>query len=253
MYNFLDYSGKNILIVGGSSGIGRATAVTLSRLGAKIALMSRSERKLQETLSILEGEGHSYYKADVYYNDALIETLEQICRERGKFDGLVYAAGTAYNLPINLITAVKLQWVFQVNVYGFIECVKQLTKRGRFNPGMRIVGVSSVAALRGSVSQAAYAGSKAAMDGAVRAMAPELAKKGICINTVIPGMTNTAMYKDFQALFGSDTPESAAISQRQFLGLIEPEDIANAIAFLLSDAARFITGASIPVDGGYTV
>ena len=91
------------------------------------------------------------------------------------------------------------------------------------------------------------------MDGAVRAMAPELAKKGICINTVAPGMTNTKMYEDFISQFGEESIERILIEKRQFRGICEPEDIANAISFLLSDAARLITGTCLPVDGGYTV
>ena len=253
MKNLVDFQGKRILILGGSSGIGKATAILLSRLGAQIVLMSRNEEKLKNTIAELEGSGHLYYKTDVYESENLIKSLENAFNDVGSFDGLVYAAGTSYSLPLNTITPEKLFWVFQVNTFSFIECVKQLSKRGRYNPGMRIVGVSSVASLRGSISHTLYSGSKAAMDGAVRSMAPELAKKGICINTVAPGMTNTKMFEDYISQFGEDSIDYILINKRQFRGICEPEDIANAISFLLSDAARLITGACVPVDGGYTV
>ena len=115
---------------------------------------------------------------------------------------------------------------------------------------MRIVGVSSVAALTGDGGQTAYSGSKAAMSASVRVMAKELSAKGICINTIAPAMTNTDMMQRYINHVGDDV-YSNNLLQRQYLGIVEPQAVANLIAFLLSPAARFITGACIPIDSGY--
>ena len=251
MKNLIDFTGKHMLVVGASSGIGQTTAVTLSRLGAHVDVMARSAEGLKNTLDLLEGEGHSSYLLDVTDFDSIAETISKAVKEGGAYDGLVYAAGVALNTPLNMMTPAKMQWVFNTNLFGFVETVRQISKKGRFHPGMRIVGVSSVASLRGDISQTAYSASKAAMDGAVRSMAGELAKKDICINTVAPSMINTRMYRDYLKNYGTESFRYEVMMNRQFLGIGEPQDVANAIAFLLSPAARMITATCLPVDGGY--
>ena len=115
------------------------------------------------------------------------------------------------------------------------------------------MGVSSISAYVGASAQAAYGASKAAMNGAMRCMARELAEKGIRLNNVLPAGTNTEMYQEYLALKGEMRGESPApkTAGRNYLGMNEPEDVANAIIFLLSSAARQITGVELPVDGGY--
>ena len=252
MRNLVDFTDKRILIIGGSSGIGRETAVTLSRLGAKILLVARTEEKLKDTLNSLEGEGHEYRVFDVSKVDSIEEFINCICVEFGKLDGMVYSAGTAYSLPLNMLTKEKLQWIFNVNFFGFVECVRQITKKGNYNPGMRIIGISSVASMKGDSAHVGYSSSKAAMDGAVRSMAVELAKKDICINTIAPGMTNTRMYDEFIEQYGIDSIDYQLLIRRQCKRIVDTTEVANAIAFLLSSSARFITGICMPVDCGYT-
>lgn len=252
MYNFIDFTNKKIIVAGASSGIGRQTAITLSRLGATVILMARREDKLKEVLLELEGSEHSYYCADFSEVDKLDLIFKTIATEHGAIDGLVYSAGTTSLLPLKAFSPNQLDNLFKVNFYGFIESVRQLTKKGRFNSGFRVVGVSSVSSLIGKKADMGYSATKGAMNSAVRSLAKELADKEICINAVAPGMINTEMYQQYLEANGEDSIVNQTLLKRQYLGIGETTDVANAIAFLLSPAARFITGLVLPVDGGHT-
>lgn len=252
MINIIDLSGKTIAVAGASSGIGRQTAITLSRVGAKVLLMARREEKLQEVLMELEGEGHAYYCVDFSDLNSIEAVFNALSEEHGKLDGFVYSAGITMNLPLKMFKPDKLEDIFRVNFYGFAECVRQVSKKGRFNNNMRIVGVSSVASMVGKKAHMGYSASKGAMNAAIRSMAIELADKGICINAVAPGMIATEMYQDFVIQNGKDSHANKQVLERQYLGIGTPEDIANTIAFLISPASRFITGITLPVDGGKT-
>jgi len=252
MNTLVDLSNKRILVVGASSGIGKQTAITLSQVGAKLALVARNEEKLKAAIDELKGVDHDYFVADVSDVSTIEALIKEVVAKDGPLDGLVYTAGVGTALPLMQSKPEKVQDTFNVNFFGFFEVVRQIARKGRFNPGMRIVGVSSCASLRGDKSKAIYSSSKAAMDSAVRCMAKELAEKGICINTVAPSMTATELYNRYVEKYGEDSETNKELLTRQYLGIAQPQDIANAIAFLISPAARFITGITMPVDGGLT-
>ena len=252
MKNLIDLTGRIILVIGASAGIGRQTAITLSEAGARLVLVARNEERLNETLSLLEGEGHRLYSADISVVGKIEDLIRRITAEAGPLDGMVYTAGMEAPIPLMQARPEKVQEVFDVNFFGFFETVRQVTKKGRYHPGMRIVAVSSCASLCGKKGRAIYSASKSAMDSAIRCFAAELASKDICINSVAPAMTATQMFERYA---DSNNEESGAYKRqmdRQYLGMGQPEDVANAIAFLISPAARFITGITMPVDGGYT-
>lgn len=250
MSNYLDFKGKKIVITGASSGIGRQTAITLSRLGASIILIARREDKLRQALAELDGTGHAYYCLDLSDTEAIESCMKKLVAENGPVDGLVYAAGIDISLPIQLFKPEKVQEVFAVNYFGFIETVRQLCRKGRFNPGMRIVGLSSIAAKCGDKTHTVYSASKAAIDASVRCLAKELADRDICINTIAPAMTDTNIYQEFYEKHGEEAKQE--LIKRQYLGIAKVEDVANAIAFLLSDGSRFMTGSCMAYDGGFT-
>ena len=252
MTNLVDLSGKRILVVGASSGIGKQTAITLSSVGAKLSLVARNEDKLKDSIMSLQGDGHDYFPADVSNVNSIELQIKEIVTKNGALDGLVYTAGVGTALPLLQSKPEKVQSTFNVNFFGFFEVVRQVTRKGRYNPGMRIVGVSSCASLRGDKSKAIYSASKAAMDSAVRCIAKELAEKGICINTVAPSMTATELYNYYVEKYGEDSETNKELLSRQYLGIAQPIDIATVITFLISPAARFITGVTLPVDGGLT-
>lgn len=253
MEDFVKMDGKHILITGGASGIGRQTAVTLSELGARVSIIDLQEEGLKETLAMLKGEGHSIHVADLSKIEELEELVVGIVKETGPFDGYVQCAGIVKNLPVINYKFERLHRIMLVNFYSYFEIVRVLSKKGRFNEGMSIVGISSIAATHGAAAQAAYGASKAAMDGAMRCLAKELGEKGIRLNTVQPAATETAMYAEYMELKSTmkDTEMKMQANPRQYLGMNAPLDVANAIIFLLSPASRKITGVMLPVDGGF--
>ena len=179
--------------------------------------------------------------------------VKKIVTEQGKLDGLVYAAGMSDgDVPLKYLTYERHMSTFMTNYFGFVEFVKQVTMRGRYNRGMRIVAISSIASIMGDKAHLAYSASKAAIDSAVRCLAKELANRGVCINTVAPSMIRTEMYENFLELKKTDDSETTGVLDRQYLGIGNPLDVANSIAFLMSDDARFITGIMLPVDGGFS-
>lgn len=245
-----DLRDKHIMIAGASSGIGRKTAEMLAENGAEVILVARREERLQEVLAGLEGTGHSYYVVDFAQIDHIEPLVKQIISEQGPLDGMVYCSGMGSSRPVKVSKPDFVQDMFKVNFFGFFELVRSLTKRGRYNPGLSIVGLSSCAALDGAKSQSVYSATKAAMDAAVRVMAQEYAEKGIRVNTVRPGMVRTAMYQIVLDDIGEGFNED--FHKKQFMGLGETEDIAYAVAFLLSPLSKFTTGAHFSVDGGNT-
>lgn len=254
MTNYLKMEGKHVLITGAGSGIGRQTAILLSRLGARVSIIGRRKEMLKETLSMLCGDGHVFCEADISKIEELESMILGIIREKGAVDGFVHCAGSVKSLPLINYSYERLHDIMLVNFYSYFEIVRILSKKKSFNKGMSIVGVSSVQAIRGATAQAAYGASKAAMNGAMHCLARELGEKGIRLNTVLPAATDTEMYRDFISLKANmkGTDMKIEATPRQYLGINTTEDVANAIIFLLSPASQKITGIEFPVDGGFT-
>lgn len=242
-----EFEGKTILLDGAASGIGKETAIRLSEMGAKIVLIDMDENLLKQAMSELEGEGHGY----VVYNLSDLKGIEPIVKSianlYGPIDGFVHCVGIRCRRPINMLTPEVVENVMHINYGSFIELTRSISKKGNHNPGLSIVAISSISANTGGATVTAYAASKAAIDGAVRCLARELASKQIRLNTLQPGQVNTPAY----AAMLENSSGKDPVLERQYLGLCEPRDIAEMIIFLLSDRSKRITGASLPVDGGY--
>lgn len=248
MWNPFDFTGKRYIVTGSTSGMGRATAIKLSQQGAEIVQIARNAEKMQDMLAQLEGTGHKCYQKDFSEAGGYKEILDDIVSDGKKIDGLIYCAGIAKILPVTLLSKKTMDESMTTNLYSFVEMVSALSKK-KYHDKASIVGVSSISVLYPQKCQGIYVATKSAMNAIVTSMAIELAEKGIRINTVMPSSTNTQMLKE---AFENKTAEQIqeSISQ-QVLGLTEPEDIADIIMFLLSDAARMITGREIYADGGY--
>ena len=251
MMNPMDLSGKNILITGASSGIGKGIAVVLSKLGANVILTARDEERLRETYNELEPGAHSYRAFDLSHPDTAGGLIEEICRDGMKLNGLVHSAGISITMPLQYLKLSDMENIMSVNFFSFAELVKQFSKRQHNDGGGSIVAISSISGRVGARGLTAYCASKGALESAVRAMALDLAPKKIRINAVSPGMIGTRIYEGLKEIVNNKDFEGE-LKKRQILGIGRPEDVAYATAYLLSDASRFITGATLTVDGGYT-
>ena len=120
MNTLIDLTGKHVLVIGASSGIGRQTAITLSRIGAKLTLVARTEDKLKTALQELEGEGHAYYVTDISELSGIEEMVKQTIQKNGCLDGMVYAAGISMSMPLQMFKPQKLQSLFDVNFFAFV-------------------------------------------------------------------------------------------------------------------------------------
>jgi len=248
--NPINLQGKNILVTGASSGIGKGIAIFLSKLGANVIMAARNEEKLKETYNELEKGNHSYYLIDLNNLDEIEGMLSDICSSGRKLNGIVHSAGISRTVPIQYLKLEDLKSIMTVNFYAFVELVKHFSKRKYNDNGGSIVAISSISSKVGARGLAAYCASKGALESAIRAMALELAPRNIRINSVAPSMIKTQIYDGLLDIVNNNDFE-ADLKKRQIMGLGSPEDVASAAAFLLSDASRFITGTSIIVDGGY--
>lgn len=243
--NLVDLGGKRILITGASSGIGRACAITAARLGASLVLTGRRKDALDETLAMCDGQ-HVICAGDISSPDFVGELVEVA----GKIDGLVHAAGIGPMCPVGMLSQEHVESVMRTNYYAFLELMRHYAKARYRNNRLSVVAISSVSALAGWGGGVAYCGSKGALSSSVRALAIELAQKGVRVNAICPSNVRTPLYEAGAADM-NDENALKELLKKQPMGLAEPEQIAAPACFLLSDASSFITGVNLPVDGGY--
>ncbi|MDE6244662.1 MAG: SDR family oxidoreductase [Treponemataceae bacterium] len=245
-----DLKGKKILIAGASSGIGEACAKYLAECGSKIILSARREKELNRVKDELAGNGHKVYPFDFSNTNDIEKFVKGIVAENGVLDGMVFSVGVASSRPLKTIRPDYIKDVMNINFFSFLELARCFTMRNIYNPEKSsIVAISSISALFGNQSKTAYSASKAAIDASVRCIAKEFHSKNIRANVVNPGWVKTEIYENQIANVG-DSADFLDILKRQYQGLIEPIDVAKSVAFLLSDASHFMTGLSVPIDGG---
>lgn len=250
-YNPFSLQGKNILITGASSGIGRQCAIDCSKMGAKVALVARNEDRLKETLSMMEGGGHSWYSFDLNNIDGIKGLVNTIVADNGKLDGFVHAAGVEMTKPVKLLTPEDYESVYRINTISGFEFVRHLGSIKTFNKSGGVILIASITGVIARGGVAAYSASKGAMISAARVMAVEYSKRNIRINTISPGTILTPLMQNYLSTL-SEEQRAARVSGFP-LGLGQTTDISNAVIYLLSDASRWITGQNIVIDGGYTI
>lgn len=239
----------HILITGATGGIGQAVVRCLAEQNAKLCLSGRNETKLKDLISSLPSEGHYVLPLNLENPESLEGPLKDAVKSNGRFTGFVHAAGVGEVRPVRLTKTDFVNRVMNINFMSYLEIVRVLSSKQCKGEYLNIVGVSAIGALIGNSTKTAYCASKAAMNAATRCLAKELAPKNIRINTVAPGATQTDMMSDILNLPGGDKA-LAKITERQFLGICEPEDIAQGVSFLLNSQSRMISGHCLPVDGG---
>ena len=246
-YNPFSLEGKTILVTGASSGIGKATAIECSRLGAKVVVTGRNEERLKQCLCQLEGEGHQLLLADLTSEEGLCFVVSQ-CPQ---IDGLVNNAGITITLPVQFVSREKLDEILQVNTYAPIILFQRLLKAKKLRKDSSTVFTASISGLCCSVhGNSLYSTSKAAICGFVKNAALELAAKNIRVNAVCPGMIDTHIL-DAGAISNEDIERERQKYPMKRFG--KPEEVAYAIIYLLSNASAFTTGSCMVMDGGFTL
>jgi 3-oxoacyl-[acyl-carrier protein] reductase len=246
----VDLSGRIALVTGGSRGLGRSIALGLAAAGANVACVSSNAETYTQTALAIQATGGTAHSilADVTNSQRVDEVVEEVVKLWGGLDILVNNAGITRD---GLIMRMKDdQWdaVMNVNLKGtflFTRTAARPLCKSKFG---RIINIASVSGLKGNPGQANYSASKAGMIGLTRTVARELASRGVTVNAIAPGFITTEMTAKLGEGLLEKIKEETPLRR---LGL--PEDVSDAVLFLASDAAEFITGQVLTVDGGLTV
>jgi len=247
MFNPFDIAGRTILVTGAASGMGKATALLCAKMGAKVMAADFNTEGLKNTLSELEGDGHIGYTINL----ADESSWEQMLAEMPAINGFAGCAGIANMNPFPFISQDEMDKVFHVNFFGPVMLVNKLLKAKKLEKGSSVVFVSSVDGPKVvHAGNSVYSAAKNALVGMARNMAIDLAGKKIRVNCVLPGTTDTPLIRTANV-----TEEMLAETAKQFplKRFGTPEDMANAIVYLLSDGSSFVTGTELTVDGGYSI
>ena len=246
MRNFFDFTGKKYLVTGASSGIGRAAAIELAKQGACVALNGRNIDRLNETAQEIQALGGKcqVLPLDIGKAENLAGMFDEIVSDGTKLDGLVHCAGVAVVRPISAMNRAVMDETMSVNLYAFLELVKQASKKKYRADRMSIAAISSIGSLLPRKCQTIYTASKAALNNVIQALAVELADKNIRINGIIAGPVDTEMARS-----SMDSGQLTQLRQTIY-GLMKPEQIANAVMYLLSNASDTMTGRYLFADGG---
>jgi len=247
----MDLSGHHILVTGASSGIGRQTAILLSRLGARVTITGRKLEQLDRTMGLLEGTGHRAAPFDMNEVGRIPAWIKEQASVGGLFNGVVHVAGFRQTIPLRVLEPASLDEMMRVNFQSGVMLARGFRQKGCRAPGTAcLIFLGSIAGLVGDVGISAYSASKAALLGVTRSLAIELAPEGIRVNAVAPGIVAGELWERSKAELTSEQVEN--IERKYPLGIGTVADVANGIAFLLADTGRWITGTTLVMDGGYT-
>jgi NAD(P)-dependent dehydrogenase (short-subunit alcohol dehydrogenase family) len=250
MKNMFDLAGKNVLITGGGTGLGLAISTAMVDAGAKVVIVGRREEMLKEACAVL-GTNATYKVFDIANLAQVPAFAKEVEAESGNIDVLVNNAGINMKKDFLEVTDADFESIMRINQQATFSLSREFAKSMVTRKSGCIIMISSMAAKYGIPKVISYTAAKSAIEGMTRAMAVDLSPSGIRVNCIAPGFIETAM--SAKAL-NNDPERKARVLGRTPMGFLgKPEDVGYAAVFLASDAAKYITGVSLPVDGGNSI
>lgn len=247
MYNPFSLENKRILVTGASSGIGRAIAIECAKMGAEVILTGRNQARLEETLSQLPAANHQFFSLDLTDMADLANFVEEL----PKLDGFVSSAGIIEQTLIRFLETEEIEEQIRVNLLAPMQLTRLLVQQKKLNKAASLVYISSINGNESAyLASSVYGASKSGLTGFVKEVALELASREIRANCIHPGMIESELMKD------GVVDEAAIEADKQKYPLKrygKPEEVAYAAVYLLSDASRWVTGANLLIDGGFTI
>lgn len=245
-YNPFSLHGLTVLVTGASSGIGRATAIECSRMGARVIVTGRNAERLAATYADLAGSGHEQVVADL----TAAEDIERVVSELPQLDGAVLCAGKGVLIPLKFAKRQKFDDVFEINFFSQIELLRLLVKKKRFNKGASVVAIDSIGGnMSFTTGNIVYGSSKAALQSAMRYCALELAPQ-VRVNCICPGMVETPLIAGASVDADDRRRDEAQYPMGRYGA---PVEVAHCAVYLLSGAASWVTGQSFVIDGGFSI
>lgn len=243
-----EYRGKTYLVPGGSSGIGFCASRKLAQMRANIIIIARNEAKLKAALANLTPGRHKGIAFDVSDVDSISEQIAELRKEYEKIDGMLYCVGNGVIARLRDLNYQSLHGIMLSNFYAWMEYARALSSQKKKTDRLSIVGISSLASSIPEKYYTAYSASKAAMESATRCLALELCGRNTTINLIRPGIVDTERLAYLNEMTG-DLDTKIRESGFQPMGLIPVEDVADMAVYLLGNAARYINGVSVPING----
>ena len=245
-YNPFTLKGKTILVTGASSGIGQATAVECAQMGAEVVITGRDTERLQATADLM-----GILKAQIAADLTNQEDVERLVAALPPLDGAVLCAGNSTTLPLQFGSREKFDEMFNVNFFAPVELLRLMYKKKVLQKGASVVLIASIGGTHSFMpGNGVYGASKAALNSLMKYAAREYASRKIRVNSICPGMVDTPLIHR-----GTITEEQLAEDAKRYpLGRYgKPDDIANGVVYLLSDASSWLTGHDLVIDGGFSI